>query len=176
MIVENTDSNSVRGLQNMLRNISYYIEDVESVIPDGIFSEETKNSVISFQKIYGLEPSGEADAVTWQKIRDVNNELERIYVQPLCFPAFGKRVYITKGDEMAELYVVQSMLYAVFAEYPNAPDVNITGIHDDNSVDAIIFVQNVAGLEPTGIIDTPTYNIIANFYTSTVSKKTTSTN
>ena len=52
MIVENTDSNSVRGLQNMLRNISYYIEDVESVIPDGLYSEDTKNSVISFQKIY----------------------------------------------------------------------------------------------------------------------------
>ncbi|MBR5518183.1 MAG: peptidoglycan-binding protein [Clostridia bacterium] len=171
MIVENTDSNSVRGLQNMLRNISYYIEDVESVIPDGIFSEDTKNSVISFQKIYGLEPSGEADAVTWQKIRDVNNELERIYVQPLCFPAFGKRVYITKGEEMSELYVVQSMLYAVFDKFPNAPDVTITGVHDDNSVDAVIFVQNISGLEPTGIIDTPTYNSIANLYTSNVAKR-----
>ena len=171
MIVENTDSNSVRGLQNMLRNISYYIEDVESVIPDGIYSEDTKNSVISFQKIYGLEPSGEADAVTWQKIRDVNNELERIYAQPICFPAFGKRVYITKGEEMSELYVVQSMLYAVFDKFPNAPDVTITGVHDDNSVDAVIFVQNISGLEPTGIIDTPTYNSIANLYTSNVTKR-----
>ena len=171
MIVENTDSNSVRGLQNMLRNISYYIEDVESVIPDGIYSEDTKNSVISFQKIYGLEPSGEADVVTWQKIRDVNTYLERIYVQPICFPAFGKRVYITKGEEMSELYVVQSMLYAVFDKFPNAPDVTITGVHDDNSVDAVIFVQNISGLEPTGIIDTPTYNSIANLYTSNVAKR-----
>ena len=171
MIVENTDGKSVRGLQDMLRNISYYIEDIDSVVADGIFSEETKNSVISFQKIYGLEPNGEVDVVTWQKIRDVNNELENIYANPVCFPVFGKRIYITKGDEMAELYVVQSMLYAVFAEYPNAPDVNITGIHDDNSVDAVIFVQNVAGLEPTGIIDTPTYNSIANLYTSGVAKK-----
>ena len=54
MIVENTDGKSVRGLQDMLRNISYYIEDIDSVIPDGIFSEETKNSVISFQKILAL--------------------------------------------------------------------------------------------------------------------------
>ena len=54
MIVENTDGKSVRGLQDMLRNISYYIEDIDSVIADGIFSEETKNSVISFQKILSL--------------------------------------------------------------------------------------------------------------------------
>lgn len=176
MIVENKDGQSVRGLQEMLRNISYYIEDVDSVIPDGYFSEDTKNSVISFQKIYGLEPNGEVDVVTWQKIRDVNNDLERIYVQPQSFPVFGKRVYIIKGDEMSELLLVQSMLYGIFAEFPNAPDVIISGVHDDNSVDAVIFVQNIAGLEPTGIIDTPTYNIIANLYTSTVSKKITSTN
>ena len=33
MIVENTDGKSVRGLQDLLRNISYYIEDIDSVIP-----------------------------------------------------------------------------------------------------------------------------------------------
>ena len=93
MIVENTDAKPVRGLQSMLRNISYYVEDVLPVIPDGIFTQNTKDSVISFQKAYGLEPNGEVDNITWQKIRDVNMELDRIYVLPIAFPVFGKRIY-----------------------------------------------------------------------------------
>lgn len=171
MIVENTDAKPVRGLQSMLRNISYYVEDVLPVIPDGNFNENTKDSVISFQKAYGLQSTGEADSETWQKIRDVNNELNRIYAPPVAFSVFGKRILIQEEDERSELYVVQAMLYAIFLEYPNSPDVNITGKHDRNSVDAVIFVQELTGLEPTGIIDTLTYNNIASLYTSSVAKK-----
>lgn len=176
MIVENTDSRPVRGLQEMLRNISYYVEDVLPVIPDGNFSQNTKDSVISFQETYGLEPTGEVNSETWQKIRDVNVELNRVYTLPVCFPVFGKRIIINEGDERPELYVVQAMLYAIFLELPNSPDVNITGIHDENSVDAVIFIQNVSGLEPTGVIDTVTYNYIANLYTTHIAKRITPTN
>lgn len=171
MIVENTDSKPVRGLQSMLRNISYYVEDVKRVIPDGNFNEDTKNSVISFQKIYGLEPNGEVDHVTWQKIRDVNNELNRIYAPPAEFAVFGKRITINAGDELPELLVIQAMIYVLFQLFPNSPVIEITGIHDDKSVESVIFIQNITGLEPTGVIDTPTYNMIAELYTSNVAKK-----
>lgn len=171
MIVENTDGKPVRGLQSMLRNISYYVEDVKGVIPDGNFNEDTKNSVISFQKIYGLEPNGEVDNVTWQKIRDVNNELNRIYAPPTEFPVFGKRILINEGDELPELLVLQAMIYVLFQLFPNSPIIEITGIHDDKSVESVIFIQNITGLEPTGVIDTPTYNMIAELYTSNVAKK-----
>ena len=171
MIVENFDTMPVRGLQNMLRNISYYVEDILPVIPDGNFTENTKESVISFQKVYGLEPSGEVDNVTWQKIRDINNELNKVYVSPFAFSVFGKQMLVNKGEERHELYVIQAMLYAIFLNYTNAPDLDITGVHDEKSVDAVIFVQRIAGLEPTGIIDTITYNNIANLYTSSVAKK-----
>lgn len=171
MIVENTDARPVRGLQSMLRNISYYVEDVLPVIPDGNFTENTKNSVISFQRTYGLEPNGEVDSTTWQRIRDVNNELNRVYALPIAFPVSGKRIIINEGDERSELYVIQAMLYAIFLVFPNAPDVDITGVHDENSMNAVIFVQTITGLEPTGVIDTPTYNNIANLYTSHVARK-----
>lgn len=171
MIVENTDSKPIRGLQEMLRNISFYVEDVLPVIPGGIFNENTKNSVISFQKIYGLTPDGEVNNTTWQKIRDVNNELNRINAQPKSFPVFGKKLVIFEDDERSELYVIQAMLYAIFLEVPNSPQVNITGIHDENSVDAVVFVQTITGIEPTGIIDVETYNNIADLYTTYVAKK-----
>jgi len=171
VIVENTDSRSVRGLQEMLRNISYYVEDVLGVIPDGNFNEDTKNSVVSFQRAYGLEPTGEVNAETWGRIRDVSNQVDIVYAQPILFPVFGKRVLINPGDEMAELYVVQAMLYSIFLVFPNAPQVDITGVHNENSVEAVVFVQEITGLEPTGVIDTLTYNQIAHLYTTHVAKK-----
>ena len=171
MIINDFDGKPVRGLQSMLRNISYYVEDVLPVIPDGNFTEDTKNSIISFQKIYGLNPNGEVDNETWEKIRDINNELNEIYIQPVKFPVFGKRVVVYEGDERSELYVIQAMLYAIFLEVPNSPTVGITGRHDENSVNAVIFIQEIIGLEPTGIIDTQTYNGIADLYTTTVAKK-----
>lgn len=171
MIVENTDAKPVRGLQSMLRNISYYVDDVLRVVPDGNFTEDTKNSVISFQKTYGLNPTGEVDNATWDKIRDVNNELNRIYVNPKLFAVFGKRIIINKDDEIPELFVVQSMLYNVFLDFPNAPEVDITGVHDEKSVEAVVFVQNITGLEPTGVIDTLTYNNIADLYASNVARR-----
>ena len=79
-----------------------------------------------------------------------------------------KRILINEGDERSELYVIQAMLYAIFLVYPNAPNVDITGIHDENSVNAVVFVQTLTGLEPTGVIDTLTYNSIANLYTSSM--------
>ena len=171
MIVENTDAKPVRGLQSMLRNISYYVDDVLRVVPDGNFTEDTKNSVISFQKTYGLNPTGEVDNATWDKIRDVNNELNRIYVNPKLFAVFGKRIIINKDDEIPELFVVQSMLYNVFLDFPNAPEVDITGVHDEKSVEAVVFVHNITGLEPTGVIDTLTYNNIADLYASNVARR-----
>lgn len=171
MIVENTDGKPVRGLQSMLRNISYYVEDIPMIIPDGNFDDKTKESVISFQRIYGLEPTGEADNITWQKIRDVNNEINKIYVQPGMFPVFGKRIIINAGDEIPELLVLQAVIYVLLLRYPNAPVIEITGIHDDKSVESVIFLQNISGLEPTGVIDTPTYNMIIELYNSNVARK-----
>ena len=81
------------------------------------------------------------------------------------------RALINPGDEMAELYVVQAMLYSIFLVFPNAPRVDITGVHNENSVEAVVFVQEITGLEPTGVIDTLTYNQIAHLYTSHVAKK-----
>ena len=65
MIVEDMTGMSVMGLQEMLRTISFWLEDIPSVIPDGIFGPKTKDSVTAFQTVYGLKPTGEVDSQTW---------------------------------------------------------------------------------------------------------------
>ena len=61
---------AIMELQQRLRDISKVDKDVLSVIPDGIFGEETENSVRSFQRKQGLTETGIVDFELWDKIND----------------------------------------------------------------------------------------------------------
>ena len=58
----------VRNLQNFLRVISYHYNTVSAVVPDGIYSDQTYQSVKSFQKTFGLPETGIVNQETWDKI------------------------------------------------------------------------------------------------------------
>lgn len=171
VIVEDMTGMSVMGLQEMLRTISFWLEDIPSVITDGIFGPETKDSVTAFQTVYGLKPTGEVDSRTWQRIRDVYFQLNELYGLPDECVFIVSEVDIKEGDETPELFVIQGMIKAISTELANVPQIDINGVHDEKSVAAVIFIQNITGIEPTGDIDTRTYNNIANLYSSNVSKR-----
>lgn len=56
----------------IIQEILSYISTVESSIPkievNGIFDDATEQSVIAFQKMVGLEPTGIVDAITWNAL------------------------------------------------------------------------------------------------------------
>ena len=171
VIVEDMTGMSVMGLQEMLRTISFWLEDIPGVIPDGIFGPETKDSVTAFQIVYGLKPTGEVDSQTWQRIREVYFQFNEIYGLPDECVFVVSEVDIKEGDESPELFVIQGMIKAISTELANVPLVDVNGVHDEKSVAAVIFIQNITGIEPTGNIDTRTYKNIANLYSSNVAKR-----
>jgi len=59
-------------IQQMLDYISLVIPAIPPVPENGIFDEQTERSVIAFQTMFGLPPTGIVDEATW-------NELERVY-------------------------------------------------------------------------------------------------
>ena len=70
---------SVRQIQEQLNVIS----DVYSAIPeidlvDGIYGEETKDTVRAFQSIFGLPQTGIVDYRTWYKIQEIYVGVTRI--------------------------------------------------------------------------------------------------
>ena len=58
----------IRSLQTMLRVISEYNGSVPTLIPDGIYGNETRDAVIAFQRNNGLPVTGITDQQTWEKI------------------------------------------------------------------------------------------------------------
>ena len=155
----------------MLRTLSYYIYDIPSVVPDGIFGKDTKESVVAFQKIYGLTQTGDVNADTWEKIREEYMRILHLHAKPKPNVIVYENVYINKGEEELILYTIQAMLLALSKIFTNIPIPDVSGVHDEKSVNSVIMAQDILGLEPTGIIDTLTSNMIGNLYASNVVKK-----
>ena len=163
----------VRSLQTFLRKISYS-RDIPTVVPDGIFGNQTKTAVEEFQKLYGLEVTGEADFDTWNKIVDVFDEVTLKTAPPKRLLIFPEEEYIIDiGVEDEFLYVIQGAMKVISDNVENVPGLEITGIHDDSSVEAAKSIQRIAGIPEDGIIDKNTVNAITDVYEFYVIKKYT---
>ena len=64
----------VIAIQEMLSFISLAIPAIPLITELGVFGEETQNAVTAFQQMFGIEPTGIVDGITW-------NELVRVYRQ-----------------------------------------------------------------------------------------------
>ncbi len=155
----------IRNLQHFLRLISYYYNTVPAVIPDGIFSPQTKESVSGFQRTFSLPVTGVVDFDTWNHIITIFNEISEYETEallPQVFPATD--FLINPGENPLCLYLIHSMLYSITTIFENFDNFNITGNHDEPSVNLVKDLQQLFNLEPNGIIDKKTFNMITSLY------------
>ena len=68
-----SEGSYVRTIQNQLNAISNSYPAIPKVVEDGIFGEQTAQSVRTFQQIFGLPQTGVVDFKTWY-------EISRVYV------------------------------------------------------------------------------------------------
>ncbi len=159
----------MRNLQHFLRLISYYYNTVPAVTPDGIFSEQTREAVIGFQETFTLPVTGVVDFDTWTQITVVYKKLyefeEESYILQL-FPSYGFK--INAGESPIHLNVIHAMLQVLTQIFNNLGTFTITGIHDEASVNLVKTLQVLADMEPNGIIDKKTFNMIAAIYNNHV--------
>ncbi len=121
----------IYNLQTFLRGLSKMDEMIYPVVPDGIFGEDTKRSVESFQAKFELPITGEADSDTWDAIVREYEKYERF-----LRPVDGVRIIrndeiIKKGDKHDGVYIIQSMIESLSDKFTNINSVAINGIYDD---------------------------------------------
>jgi len=85
---EGTTSDAVRIMQEYLTLINKTYPNIPAVSNTGYFGPLTKQSVIAFQKQFGIEPTGFIGAVTWDSIAGVYSDLKY---------GFDKRPYQNPG-------------------------------------------------------------------------------
>jgi len=69
---------AVRTIQNQLNNISDNFPAIPKIRVDGVFGQNTKNAVQTFQRVFYLPQSGIVDYPTWYKISDIFTAVERL--------------------------------------------------------------------------------------------------
>lgn len=146
----------IRELQMFLHGLSH-VQDLPHVVPDGIYGPKTTAAVREFQRKHQLRPNGETNSATWNTL--VQSYLNEV-VPPLrslsLFPV-GITSYAI-GDSGSAVYLIQGILQALQAVFPELPPVNNNGVFDQNTQYAVRQFQTYTPIEPSGVVDPATWN------------------
>lgn len=155
-------SQPIRSLQTMLRVLAEHDDRYQTVVPDGVYSPQTRNAVAQFQRIHGLPITGVTDQTTWE-------EIVRRYEPALIFLDEAQPVEIILnpnealrlGDSSPYLFVAQSLLLVLAQTYGSIGTPSFSGILDDATADALSSFQALIGLPVTGNLDKHTWKHLA---------------
>ncbi len=138
---------AIMNLQRYLRQISYD-KSITRPPVDGIFERDTAQSVKDFQRMYGLPETGIVDQPTWELIfaayrASLGRNAPNIPIY--IFPRVPDGYEIKKGDQSFVVAAVQYMLSELQFNYSDLGKIEITGIYDDNTENAVraFQLQNV---------------------------------
>lgn len=175
---------AVLRIQTMLNRISRDYPAIPKVQPvDGIFGEGTEQAVIKFQQIFSLTPDGIVGSATWYKLvflyvgvldlAELVSEGQTFYANaiPLEFSDV-----VAPGDTGDEVRVIQYLLSVVSEFYSNVPPVAVDGVYGPATRQAVIAVQQMAGLPQDGVVGEQTWQVLYRLYAGIADTMTEYTN
>ena len=156
----------IRSLQTMLRVIAEADNTLPTVVPDGIYGQDTITAVSTFQRRNGIPVTGVADQQTWDKIVEVYEEAliqvgKAEAIEIIMDPGQVYRL----GDSSPYLYLLQSMLLYLSQSHPDISEPAHNGVLDSPTSQALAGFQALAGLEPTGELDKKTWKFLVRQFT-----------
>ncbi len=137
----------IYNLQRMLRAI-FQVNGMEpEVIPDGFFNETTEQAVKNFQRMKNMEPTGVVDNDTWDRIADEYDIALIEGKDPICVQLFVREDFKTAtGQPRARLLVLQAMLQVMNKRFGNLPYVEMTGVYDAQTNNALALYREMFNL------------------------------
>ncbi|MBQ9428933.1 MAG: peptidoglycan-binding protein [Clostridia bacterium] len=159
---------TVSTLQYFLRYIANFIPSIYSLTVDGIFGPLTKQSVLSFQKTFGLAETGVVDTVTWREIYNVYtgllSSIPTEYTEGATVPYPG---YILRvGSDNDYVRLLQEYLNYIGRTFTDIPSVPTTGYFGALTYNAVEAFQNLFDLrlDQPGQVALPTWNAVTRVY------------
>ncbi len=155
---------AVAEIQQWLRNISKSEDEGPAIIPDGIFSAETRLEVESFQFRNGLPVTGIVDYFTWEAIRQADSLVTAQRLLPVqVAPVKNEDLPLKKGMDNKLTDTLKLMLNFVAEAYDNFDLIDEEGFGDATEK-AVRRWQEIAFVDVTGQADKATWNSLALFY------------
>ncbi len=156
---------AITELQQYLRNISRNKSDEPAIIPDGIYSEETKKAVEEFQRQAGLTATGVVNFETWEEL--IKQNRQAVYESSLPIqiaPIKNEDLPLKNGDEGSFVSVLKLMLDRVAEDYGNFEKSTEGDAFDEPTEGQVIRWQEIAFIEKSGEVDRETWDSLAQFY------------
>ena len=157
----------VLSIQYYLSYIALFVPSVSSATMDGSFGENTKDSVISFQKTYSLEPTGIVNRETWDKIETVYlsfvSNIDFTYAAGRLYPFPGR--ILREGVEGNDVRILQEYLNYIANFYPSIPKGTADGIFGTRTAEQVSAFKTIFNIPGTmDRVNAPTWNAISNIY------------
>ena len=165
-------SNPVRNLQYMLRRLSTRYSFLPQLAMDGLFGEETLEAVMLFQRELAPPVTGVVDQRTWDAIYSTWVDLERDVSPPRALRIFpGEGFQVSPGMSGSYMILPQTMFQLLSQKLNGIVDAAPDGYHGDASVENTRWLQGLAQLEQTGVMDRKTWDMLSRLYELFVTAK-----
>ena len=156
---------AISELQQALRDIAKTDSDILSVIPDGIFAEETEEAVKSFQRKFGLTETGKVDFELWDKIQQERRKALFILSEPIqVIPIKKEDLPLVSGQISKEVHMLNMMLNSLSEKYSNFENVGRSDEFSTKTKSEVEKWQKIIGYQVTGEVDKLTWNRLAEQY------------
>ncbi len=155
-------------VQGALNRIAQNYPAIPKIYPlDGLFGPGTEAAVTAFQKIFHLTPDGIVGPSTWYQIlviyvavtrlAELNSEGQRYQVGSYQIPWV-----LSLGSTGEYVSKLQYMLSILSQFIPEIPEPSIDGVYGIGTRDSVLAYQRYAGLTPSGLVGTSTWDSIYN--------------
>lgn len=154
-------------LQYYLEYISLFVPTVQTVTPDGSFGQSTLNSVLSFQKTYGLPETGVVDRAVWNSIQstyyNILGTINFEFREGATLPFPGRVLILgTTGEDVRAL---QEYLNYISNTYTQIPKLTVDGDFGEATERAVIAFNTLFDIPgESSRVTAQTWRALTNIY------------
>ena len=152
LLKQGSTGDAVSQMQYFLNLVSQYYKEVPPINGDSIFGVSTLDSVIQFQKKFGLDVDGIVGKQTWDKIysvyKDIINGSNKPEGDGYEYPGY----ILKQGSRGNVISKLQTYLSAIADKYPSIKNINVDGIFGKATNQAVIDFQECFELNSDGIV------------------------
>lgn len=166
-------SESVRVLQRELNRIGDNYPAIPRIPQISVYYDlPTENAVRAFQKIFNLTPDGVVGKATWYKIKLIYSGIKQLneLMSEGITPEDAERFYppeLKEGDSGTAVEQMQDLL-TIIAYFDNSiPLPAMNGVFDARTKNSLMAFQTQYGLEPTGVLNRQSANMLLSVYRDT---------
>ncbi len=163
MTYQNDDvKQAIMQIQRFLRLLQINSKETVNVPIDGIYGSSTKDAVKKFQKENNLPDTGTVDKVTYDLLYEKALEAEFEQSEPLPLYIFQNGQSVKKGEESDFVMLLQIMLNSLTVAYDDYSPLEINGIFNEQTENAVRLFQMRNNIPASGIVNKQTWNAMVN--------------